>query len=60
METLAAFLGTVIGKALQHCAPVLFDIVKVAVREAITDTMEDGKADPALLARLKDGLKGKT
>jgi hypothetical protein len=57
MESLAAWLGTLLGAALKECAPVLRDILRDAIREAITPTVEDGKLDPDLRQRLVNKIK---
>jgi hypothetical protein len=56
MESLAAWLGTLLGAALKECAPTLRDILRDAIRAAITDTMENSKADRELIERLKTKL----
>lgn len=58
MEPLAAFLGTVLGAALKQCAPVLADILKTSIKEAITDTMEEAKRNPELKNRLHRVIEG--
>jgi hypothetical protein len=58
MESLAAWLGTILGAALKQCAPVLRDILRDAIREAMTPTVEDGKRDPDLRQRLVKKIRG--
>lgn len=56
VNALAAWLGTLIGAALEQCAGTIVGLVKQAVREAITDTLEEAKNDPELTARLRSLL----
>lgn len=57
MNTLAVFIGTLMGAALKECAPVLGSVISKAVKEALTDVMEEGQASPELKARLAAKLK---
>lgn len=56
MEQLGIFLGSVIGVALKHCAPVLVDILAAGIRKSMADTTEDSKVDQDLKKRLLDRI----
>ena len=58
MLQLAAIVGRFIGAVLAECAPVLVEILSHAIREAFTDTVEDGARDDDLRKRLLERVQG--
>lgn len=59
MEQLGIFIGSVIGVALKHCAPVLVDILSAAIRKGLTPTAEDSKRNEDLEKNLLSQLPPK-
>jgi hypothetical protein len=57
MLQLAAIVGTFIGAVLKQCGPVLEEIIAKGIKDALTDTVEDGARSPALRDRLAGQLR---